>query len=133
MRVLFVCFALMLGTSAMRADIAPTPDAGPATANAAGLKFELQSVEVKYPPGYTKTFEVAVLTGCVERHPNCKLAHAKNLIGMEVESVDGESLRPEEGRLRQLAKAFAHAKKPVALELYRRTGGQSVTIGFAPH
>ena len=133
MRVLFVCFALLLGTSAMRADIAPTPDAGPTTATVAGLKFELGSAEVKYPPGYTKTFQVAVLAGCVERHPNCKLAHAKNLIGMEVESVDGQSLRPEEGRLRQIAKAFAHAKKPVALELYRRSGGDSVTIGFAAH
>ena len=133
MRVLFVCFALLLGTSAMRADIAPTPDAGPTTATVAGLKFELGSAEVKYPPGYTKTFQVAVLAGCVERHPNCKLAHAKNLIGMEVESVDGQSLRPEEGRLRQIAKAFARAKKPVTLELYRRSGGDSVTIGFAAH
>ena len=133
MRALFVCFALMLGTSAVRADIAPVPDNGPVQVTAAGLKFELQSVEVKYPPGYTKTFQVAVLAGCVERHPNCALAHAKNLIGMEVESVNGESLRPEEGRLRQLARAFAHAKQPVALELYRRTGGESATIRFAPH
>ena len=132
MRVLFVCFALMLSTSAVRADIAPTPDNGPVQVTAAGLKFELQSVEVTMPPGYTKTFEVAVLTGCVEKHPNCAPAHAKKLIGMEVESVNGESLQPEIGQLTQIADAFAHAKGPVKLELYRRGGdGQTVEVAFA--
>ena len=133
MRPILIAVALLLAISAAAADILPEPDHGPAQAIVAGLKFELGSAEVKYPPGYTKTFQVAVLAGCVERHPNCALAHAKNLIGMEVESVNGESLRPEEGRLRQLARAFAHAKQPVALELYRRTGGESATIRFAPH
>ena len=132
MRAIVFGFAMLLGTSAAVADIIPEPDHGPVRATVAGLEFALRSVEVTMPPGYTKTFEVAVLTGCVENHPNCKLAHARDLIGMEVNTVDGESLQPEIGQLTQIADAFAHAKGPVKLELYRRGGdAQTVEVAFA--
>jgi hypothetical protein len=127
MRAILVCFAVLF--CAARADIAPTPDAGPFTLSVAGLDFAIQDVKVKYPPGYTKTFQVAVLTGCTEGHANCTLAKAKNLIGMEVESVNGESLRPEAGRLHQIAQAFKHGA--VKLELDRRDGGEAVTVSFS--
>jgi len=131
MRPILAGLALLLALAGARADIAPTPDAGPFLATIAGLEFEIQNVEVKMPPGYTKTFEVAVLTGCTAGHANCWLAASRHLIGMEVESVDGEDLRPELGRLHQIADIFAHAKGPVKIELYRRDGGQQATVSFA--
>ena len=99
------------------------------TLSVAGLTFAIQPVRVKYPPGYTKTFQVAVLTGCVARHPNCKLAKAKNLIGMEVASVNGATLDPAQGRLRQIGEAFRHGD--VSVELYRRDGADTATVTFS--
>ena len=131
MRKVFILPALLLAMAVARADIAPTPDAGPFSLSVAGLEFQIQPVVVKYPPGYTKTFQVAVLTGCQAGHRNCTLARRKNLIGMEVNSVNGASLRPEEGQLHQIGEAFK--KGDAALELYRRQGGITVTVSFAAH
>ena len=133
-RIKLVCLALMLAGAAARADILPEPDRGPPMATAGGLDFAIQSVEVKFPPGYTKTLPVVVLTGCTDGHRNCELARSKNLIGMEVLMVDGEDLRPENGRVQQIVDAFERksAAKTVILELYSRgSGSESIKVSFA--
>jgi hypothetical protein len=133
-RIKLVCLALMLAGAAARADILPEPDRGPPMATVGGLDFAIQSVEVKYPPGYTKTLPVVVLTGCTDGHRNCELARSKNLIGMEVLMVDGEDLRPENGRVQQIVDAFERksAAKTVTLELYSRgSGSESIKVSFA--
>lgn len=129
MRLMPVLIALLLAAPAA-ADMPPTPDAGPSTATIAGLDFAVQDARVRMPPGYYKTFPVAVLTGCQKRHANCRRARA--LIGMEVQSVNGESLQPEQGMLHQLGDIFAHAGKPVTMELYRRDGGLTANVSFSP-
>lgn len=133
-RIKLVCLALMLAGAAARADILPEPDRGPPMATAGGLDFAIQSVEVKFPPGYTKTLPVVVLTGCTDGHRNCELARSKNLIEMEVLTVDGEDLRPENGRVQQIVNAFERksAAKTVILELYSRgSGSESIKVSFA--
>ncbi|MGA2087878.1 MAG: hypothetical protein ABSG66_03060 [Stellaceae bacterium] len=85
-------------------------------------------------PHYYKTNQIAVLTGCTDGQPNCALAKSKKLIGMEVISVDGQDLRPETGRVRQILDAFANqaAGRTVLLELYARgSNNQSVKVSFA--
>ena len=133
-RTKLVCLALVLAAATARADILPEPDRGPPMATAGGLDFAIQSVEVKFPPGYTKTLPVVVLTGCTDGHPNCKLVRSKNLIGMEVLTVDSEYLRPENGRVQQIVDAFERksAAETVALELYSRgSGSESMKVSFA--
>jgi len=129
MRAIPVSLAFLPFLAAARADIAPTPDAGPFMATVAGLDFAIQEVQVKFPPGYTKTFQVAVLTGCKAAHANCRLAKAKHLIGMEVETVNGEALRPEQGRLHMIVDAFRRGA--VTLEFDRRDGGETMKVDFA--
>ena len=131
--VKWLCLSLLLAVPA-GADIAPPPDQGPASASAAGLDFALQSRQVRMPPGYYKTYPVVVLTGCTEGTANCKLAHAKNLIGMEVSTVDGSFLQPQIGRVQQIVNAFTSKSGPktVTLELYSRdTSDKPFTVSFA--
>ncbi len=137
-RIELACFALALAASAARGDILPTPDRGPPMGDAGGLSFAVQSVEVQFGPvngpHYQKTLQVVVLVGCVDGQPNCALARSKNLIGMEVDSVDGESLRPERGMVRQIMDAFASktAGPTITLELYSRAANsEAVKVGFA--
>ena len=135
-RMKLICLATILIASAARGDIMPPPDRGPPMATTGGLDFAIEPVEVRFPPGYTKTVHVVVLTGCTDGHPNCKLAKSKNLIGMEVLTVDGEYLQPEIGRVRQIVNAFESksAARTVILELYARaSGGDSVKVRFAKH
>jgi hypothetical protein len=127
---------LALAGSAAYADLLPAPDRGPTSASAGGLDFAIQPVQVKYPGGYSKTLQVVVLTGCVQGQPNCKLAQARNLIGMEVDSVDGASLQPEKGMIQQIVDAFTGAStaRTVTLELYSRTSNAAaITVSFARH
>ena len=131
MRAIFAGLALLVPLAAAYADLPPTPDAGPFAVSVAGLDFKIMDVHVKYPPGYYKTFPMAVLTGCKATHANCRLAKAKNLIGMEVQTANGEYLKPEQGQLHMLQDAFAHAKGPVTLELYRRESGETAKVDFA--
>ena len=133
-RITLACLAFVLAASTARADIAPEPDRGPPMATAGGLDFAVQSVVVKFPPGYTKTLQVAMLVGCTDGHPNCRLARSKNLIGMEVLSVDGESLQPENGMVRQIVDAFERKSdaRAVTLELFSRgSGSESIKVSFA--
>ena len=119
-------FIAPLAVSAALADIAPTPDRGPPMGEAGGLSFMVQSVQVEMGPAngphYSKTEQVVVLTGCAEGTPNCALARAKNLVGMEVSDVDGRGLRPEIGMVKEILDAFADPKAPatIALTLYAR-------------
>ena len=132
-RIKLVCLALMLAGAAARADILPEPDRGPPMATAGGLDFAIQSVVVKFPPGYTKTLPVVVLTGCTDGHRNCTLARSRNLIGMEVLTVDGQYLRPENGRVQQIVDAFERksAARSVTLELSSRgSGNESIKVSF---
>lgn len=130
-----LCVALLLlAASPALADIAPPPDQGPPSASVAGLDFAMQTGQVRMPPGYYKTFPIVVLVGCTEGTANCKLAHAKNLIGMEVDTADGAYLRPEIGRIKQIVDAFnsKSGAKTVTLEFSPRdTNGQSVKVSFA--
>ncbi len=137
-RIGLIGLALMLAAAPAGADILPTPDAGPFTGSAGGLDFAIQSVQVEMGPAngphYYKTNQIAVLTGCTDGQPNCALAKSKKLIGMEVISVDGQDLRPETGRVRQILDAFANqaAGRTVLLELYARgSNNQSVKVSFA--
>ncbi len=137
-RMELVCLALMLTASIARADILPTPDRGPPMASAGGLDFAIQSIKVEMGPvngpHYSKTAQVAVLVGCTDGHPNCKLARSRNLIGMEVSSVDGESPRPEKGMIRQIVDAFAReaATRTVSLELFSRgSKDEPIEVSFA--
>jgi hypothetical protein len=127
------CLALMLAVSPARGDILPTPDRGPPMGTAGGLDFAVESVQVEMH-GYSKTQQVAVLVGCTDGHPNCKLARARNLIGMEVQSVDGQDLRTENGMVRQIMDAFERkdTARTVILELYsRRSNSEPVKVAFA--
>jgi len=126
-----LAFAALLIAAPAIADIPPIPDAGPTTLAVAGLDFTIQPVTVRYPPGYSKTFQTAVLTGCAEHHPNCRLAQAKNLIGMEVDSLNGEALNPRPGRLAMIREAFQHATGDVTIAFFRRGGGEKLTVAFA--
>jgi hypothetical protein len=112
--------AALLASSAL-ADIAPTPDRGPPTGDAGGLSFAVQSVQVEMGPAngphYSKTEQVVVLTGCADGAPNCALAKAKNLVGMEVDEVDGKALRPEIGMVKQILAAFADSQAPATIAL----------------
>jgi hypothetical protein len=136
--VLVAAFAAPLVVSAALADIAPTPDRGPPMGEAGGLSFMVQSVQVEMGPAngphYSKTEQVVVLTDCAEQAPNCALARAKNLVGMEVSAVDGAELMPEKGMVRQILDAFADAKAPstIALTFYARAAdSQAVEVKFA--
>jgi hypothetical protein len=138
LEILAAAVAAPLVVSAAWADIAPTPDRGPPLGDAGGLTFMVQSVEVEMGPAngphYSKTEQVVVLTGCAEGTPNCALARAKNLVGMEVDAVDGRALRPEIGMVKQILDAFADSKAPatVALTLYGRAAdAQPVEVKFA--
>ncbi len=122
--------ALVLAAASASADILPEPDAGPPIGSAAGLDFAIQSVSVKMPPGYTKSWPVVVLTGCTEGKPNCTLARSRNLIGAEVEDVNGENLEPSKGRVQQILDAFAH-NSAVVLTLYSRESGATSKVTFA--
>jgi hypothetical protein len=82
------------------------PDRGPAKGSAGGLTFAVKSVEVTLPRGYKKKLQAVVLVGCASDHPNCILAKSKDLIGMEVETVNAEYLRPERGMVQQILDAF---------------------------
>jgi hypothetical protein len=131
-------FIAPLAVSAALADIAPTPDRGPPMGEAGGLSFMVQSVQVEMGPAngphYSKTEQVVVLTGCAEGTPNCALARAKNLVGMEVSDVDGRGLRPEIGMVKEILDAFADPKAPatIALTFYARAAdSQSVDVSFA--
>ena len=130
--------AAIFAVSAALADIAPTPDRGPPAGDAGGLSFAIQSVEFEMGPAngphYTKTRQVAVLTGCADGTPNCALAKKKNLVGMEVSAVDGAALAPEVGMVRQILAAFADPKAPatIALTFYgRAANSQPVEVKFA--
>ena len=132
-RITLACLAFMLAAATARADIAPEPDRGPPMATAGGLDFAIQSVVVKFPPGYTMTLPVVVLTGCTAGHRNCRLARFRNLIGMEVLTVDGQYLRPENGRVQQIVDAFERksAARSVTLELSSRgSGNESIKVSF---
>ncbi len=137
-RIELACFALMLAVSTARADILPTPDHGPPMGDAGGLSFAVQSVEVQMGPAngphYQKSEQVVVLVGCDDGRPNCALARSRNLIGMEVGSVDGKSLRPEIGMVRQIMDAFASksAAPTITLELFSRASNSAaIKVDFA--
>ncbi len=137
-RIELACLALMLAVSTARGDILPTPDRGPPMGEAGGLSFAVQSVKVQFGPvngpHYQKSEQVVVLVGCVDGQPNCALARSKNLIGMEVNSVDGKSLRPEIGMVRQIMVAFASktAAPTITLELYSRAANsEAIQVNFA--
>jgi len=131
-----ICLALMLAVSSARGDIMPQPDRGSPSVSVAGLDFAVQSVAVKFPPGYTKTLQVAVLVGCVSGRANCEIARSRNLIGMEVLTVGGQYLRPENGMMQQIVNAFEHksSNQTVTLELFSRTSnGPMIKVAFARH
>jgi hypothetical protein len=126
LEILAAAFAGPLVVSAALADIAPAPDRGPPMGEAGGLTFMVQSVQVAFGPAggphYYKTEQVVVLTDCAKGAPNCALARAKALVGMEVTDVDGAELMPEKGMVRQILAAFADSKAPatIGLTLYGR-------------
>jgi hypothetical protein len=142
-------FLVVLTATTARADMLPTPDRGPHSGSAGGLDFSIHSVSVQMRPtqflgshdsrgiriipGYSKTVEVVVLDGCTDGRPNCTLAQSKNLIGMEVETVDGKYLRPETGMVRQILDAFANKKAgaTVPFELYARASREAHDVSFA--
>jgi hypothetical protein len=124
--------ALVLAAASANADILPEPDAGPPMGSAAGLDFMIQDVTTTMPTGYTKSWPVVVLTGCTEGKPNCTLARSRNLIGAEVEDVNGANLEPDKGRVRQIMDAFAH-NRSVVLTLYSRASGTTSKVTFAGH
>ena len=75
-----------------------------------------------------------MLTDCAKGAPNCALAHAKALVGMEVTDVDGAELAPEKGMVRQILDAFADSKAPatIALTFYARAAdAKPVEVKFA--
>jgi hypothetical protein len=138
LKILAVAFAAPLVVSTALADIAPTPDRGPPIGDAGGLSFMVQSVQVEMGPAngphYSKSEQVVVLTGCAEGAPNCALAKAKALVGMEVSAVDGAELMPEKGMVAQILAAFADPKAPatIALTLYGRAAdSKPVEVKFA--
>jgi hypothetical protein len=137
-RIELACLALMLAVSTARGDILPTPDRGPPIGEAGGLSFEVRWVEFQMGPvngpHYQKRGQVVVLVGCANGQANCALARSKNLIGLEVGSVDGKTLRPERGMVRQIIDAFADkaAAPTIALELYSRAAdSEPITVAFA--
>ena len=124
MRFMLVCFVFILTAFTARADEAPIPDHGPPMATVAGLEFAVQSVWLQSSNWmqHSHSLQVVVLTGCTDGHPNCRLAKSKNLIGMEVDSVDDAELQTEHGMVQQFIDAFANktGKQTVTLELFSR-------------
>jgi hypothetical protein len=113
------------------------PCRGLPIADGGGPTFSVQSVQLALGPAngphYSKTEQVVVRTDCAAETPNCAPARAKNLVGMEVVSVDGVGLAPEKGMVRQILNAFANAKAPatVALILYGHAAdSQPVEVAF---
>ena len=140
LRIELACLAFLLVVPTAYADILPTPDRGPPSGSAGGLNFAVQWVEFEMGPingpRYSKSAQVVVLVGCVDGQPNCQLARAKNLIGMEVSTVDGKDLQPEKGMVRQIVDAFKRqaAAPTVTLELYSRpTNKGPIKVDFARH
>jgi len=138
LKVLAAVLAAPLSVAAAFADIAPTPDRGPPLGDAGGLSFMVQSVQVEFGPAngphYQKTEQVVVLPGCADGTPNCALAKAKGVVGLEVDAVDGKGLRPEIGMVKQILDAFADPKAPatIALTLYGRAAdSQPLEVKFA--
>jgi hypothetical protein len=128
-----VCLVLLVASTA-HADIPPPPDRGPPSGSAGGLDFAIQWVSVQLPQGYSRSVRVVVLNGCSDGQPNCSLAHNRNLIGMEVDKVDGQDLQPETGMVQQILDAFANktASKTIVLEFYERAPNEgTITVGFA--
>ncbi len=137
-RAMALAMASALAASAALADLAPIPDHGPATGAAGGLDFAVQWVEVEMGPAngphYTKNQQIVALTGCDEGAPNCALARSKNLIGLEVDAVDGKPLMPQKGMVQMILDAFADPKAPatITLTLYPRgADGKPIEIAFA--
>lgn len=131
------CLLLLAATTA-RADMLPTPDPGPYSGSSGGLHFSIQSVSFQMGPvlgpHYWKTGQVVVLDDCTDGRPNCTLARAENLIGMEVEAVDGQGFQLRKGMVQQILDAFANEKAgaTVTLELYRRgSDGGTIKVSFA--
>ena len=128
-----VCLASVLAAFTASADILPAPDRGPPMGSAGGLDFAIQSVQVQMH-GYSKTVPVVVLVGCTDGQPNCALARSRHLIGMLVQTVDGQQLQPRIGRVQQIIDAFGRqeAGRPITFVLYERgSNDQSVTVAFA--
>ncbi len=134
---LCLCLAAMMAAASARGDILPVPDPGPFTGEAAGLQFAVTEVDVVMPPvnpRYHKRIQVTVLSGCVDGHPNCALAHAQHLIGMEIASVNDGYLRSDKGMVNQLLSAFADpsGRKTVTLELFsRQSENRPLKVSFA--
>ncbi|HZC15663.1 MAG TPA: hypothetical protein VE309_02775 [Caulobacteraceae bacterium] len=137
-RVGLICFLLLLAAAPASADILPTLDRGPPSGGAGGLGFSIRSVIVEggpqSGPHYSKTEQVVVLDDCTDGRPNCTLAKSRNLIGAQVETVDGQGLRPQDGMVRQILDAFANkaAGATITFELYSRaSGGRTIKVSFA--
>ncbi len=117
-----MALGLLLSASASRADILPRPDRGPSYGSAAGLEFSVNWVKVPFPPRHPRYFkraQAAILASCDDPSPNCRLARSRGVIGMEVLSVNGQDLRPENGLVLQILNAFA-----------QRAPGSRVTLEF---
>jgi hypothetical protein len=69
-----------------------------------------------------------------ESRANCKLDRSRNLIGLEVLTVDGQDLRPEKGMVRQILDAFDSktAAPTVTLKFNSRdSNGEPIKVTFA--
>ena len=85
-------------------------------------------------PHYQKRAQVVVLAGCDQGSPNCALAQAKNLVGLEVDAVDGAPLMPQKGMVRQILDGFADPKAPATITLTldpRAADGKPIDVAFA--
>jgi len=137
-RTSLILIALSLLASGALADILPTPDRGPPAGRAGDLDFAIQWVEVGIPPvspRYHKREQAVILVSCAEGRPNCRLAHARNLIGREIYAVGDQPLRPEAGMISQIIDAFSQKPAPreVTLEFApATTDGKPVTVAFSP-
>jgi hypothetical protein len=128
-----ICLLLLLVVPTARGDIPPPVDVGPRAGSAGGLNFAIHSVGVMMPRGFERHFDVVVLVGCIEGKPNCVLAQSRNLIGMEVNSVDNQELQPRLGQVQQVIDAFTRKADAttITLELYsRETNQQPIRVIF---
>jgi len=129
-----VCIVSMVAAPSARADMMPARDRGPPSGSAGGLHFSIQPAREKMPTGYYKSVSVVILDGCTTGQPNCILARSKNLVGMEVESVDGQYLRPENGMVREILDAFASKAGPATVTLALRSAAPdsgTIQVAFA--
>lgn len=127
-RIGTAALAIALTLGAARADIAPPPLEF-VNIEAGGLDFLVIRRDYRRP-----AHPSAQLVGCVDGHPNCALARARNLVGRSVRGLDGRAFASADDVAGAIVDAFHSPSAPATIELDFepvQSGGEPDRIAFA--